>query len=372
MTAHGYDVLPTEPWDNNGDRQAGDTSWARIDLSGVLDGSWKRPVPSMMLRTDGHGLLYPGHTHTFQGEPESGKSFLIQAEAARLLAAGGTVLYLDFESDQGTVVGRMLDLGTDKDSIRRGLDYRRPMARPDSAGGFNMAEWNALLESPVDLIVFDGVTQAYGVWGVDSMDNDGVAHWGRNVPIMLAEATGAAVVCIDHVTKSAEGRGRFGIGAQAKLAYLTGASYTVDVVEPMGIGMRGVLSVRVGKDRPGAVRPVSGEWAKDRTQEAARAVFDSDDDASVTYMLEPPAASTAATGDQRVTVRPTTLMEKVSRQFEMTPNGTLTAKKVRQLVPGKNAYIDQAVRLLVQEGYIEDSTPRRFKRPYRVADDPIR
>ena len=81
---------------------------------------------------------------------------------------------------------------------------------------------------------------------------------------------------IDHVTKNSDSRGRFAIGAQAKLAGLDGAAYTIEVRKPLGRGMEGALSVRVAKDRPGAVRPNCGAYrASDRTQEAAYVVVDS-------------------------------------------------------------------------------------------------
>lgn len=78
-----------------------------------------------------------------------------------------------------------------------------------------------MLARPYDLAVIDGVTEAFAVFGVSSVDNDEVTTWGRQVPRKIAQRTGAAVVVVDHVTK---GRGRFAIGAQAKMSYLTGAS----------------------------------------------------------------------------------------------------------------------------------------------------
>ena len=89
------------------------------------------------------------------------------------------------------------------------------------------------------MAVIDGVTDALGVFGCLTKDNDDVARRIRKVPKMIADRTGAAVVLIDHVTKDAGNRGRFAIGGQAKMAGLTGAAYTVDVIDPLGRGMRG-------------------------------------------------------------------------------------------------------------------------------------
>lgn len=341
---------------------AGASSWAELDLEAVLNGTWTAPRATLMTRTDGACLLYPGHVHTMQGESESGKSFLAQAEAVRVLQAGGTVLYLDFESDQGTVITRMLSLGATPAHLRAGLSYRRPEHRPDDDGP-NMLAWQAMLDTPYDLAVLDGITEAFSVWGVDSMDNDAVTRWGRAVPKQIAASTRAAVVCIDHVTKSAEGRGRFAIGAQAKMSYLTGASYSVEVIEPMGKGMRGVLSVRIGKDRPGAVRPVSGPWRKaDRTQEAARAVFDSTADGIVQYTLDPPEDGTAS-GTASNDWKPTGYMERVSRAFEAAPGHQLSKRAVRDLVSGASKHVDAALAHLEQDGHIAKDHPMK---PYRL------
>ena len=126
------------------------------------------------------------------------------------------------------------------------------------------------------LAVIDGVTDALGIFGCSTIDNDDVAGWIRTVPKQIAARTGAAVVLIDHVTKDTSTRNRWAIGGQAKMAGLTGAAYTVEVVEPLGRGMRGevVLKDREGPSRGGAsaLRVVQ---ARDRTQEAARIVVDS-------------------------------------------------------------------------------------------------
>lgn len=340
-------------------------TWGRIDLSDVLNGTWSAPEATRMQRTDGNHLLYEGKVHSFQGESESGKSFLAQAESARTLMNGGRVLYLDFESDQGTVVNRMLAMGTPPAAIRDRLDYRRPDQNPALLA--ELDTWREMLSTPTDLAIIDGVTEAFSVFGVNSMDNDEVTTWGRQVPRKIAERTGAAVVVIDHVTKSAEGRGRFAIGAQAKMSYLTGASYSIEVKTPLGVGMRGVLSMRVGKDRPGRVRPISGAYrASDRSQEAAQVVIDSTDPERIHYELQPPidGSASAASG-----FRPTTLMEKLSEAFEAAT--TMTVREYRAAVTGKNDAKTKAVDVLLAEGYlIKVSEKLTHSRRYRQSDDP--
>lgn len=372
----GLPVAPTEPdagTSEDDEEREPAPSWGRLDLSAVLDGTWTSPEATLMRREDGVHLLYRGMVHSFQGESESGKSFLAQAETARVLTEGGRVLYLDFESDQGTVVSRMLALGAPVDAIRERLDYRRPEVTP-IVNGAETAEWLAMLNTPTDLAVIDGVTEAFAVFGVGSMDNDEVTAWGRNVPRKIAAKTGAAVVVIDHVTKSTEGRGRFAIGAQAKMSYLTGASYTVEVKSPLGVGMVGVLSLRVGKDRPGRVRPVSGEYrASDRSQEAARAVIDSTEPGTTFYALqvpEGPLGGTLAADDGAEEFVPTALMEKISRAVEAA--GALSVAAIKRDVSGKTDYKAAALKILEAEGYLyrgEQKAPLTSVRPYREVED---
>jgi hypothetical protein len=96
----------------NGDDEPGST-WDRVDLTSFLDGTHDPERATLMPRSDGHGLFYPGRVHDLHGESESGKSWVAQAEAARLINEGRPVLYLDFESDPGAVVQRLVLLGAD-------------------------------------------------------------------------------------------------------------------------------------------------------------------------------------------------------------------------------------------------------------------
>ena len=91
------------------------SSWQPVDLgvivAGIRAGSIVGPVPSLLKRSEGVALIYPGESHSIAGEPETGKGFIAGSAAAEVLAAGGRVLYLDFEDAPVSIVGRMLALG---------------------------------------------------------------------------------------------------------------------------------------------------------------------------------------------------------------------------------------------------------------------
>lgn len=185
----------------------------------------------------------------------------------------------------------------------------------------------------------------------------------RCFPKPLALNTGAAVLMIDHVTKSGEGRGRYAIGGQSKMAGLTGAAYTVDVVEPLGRGLRGILSVRVAKDRPGGVRGWAGDVrTKDRTQEVGLFILDST--GRLTATLQAPSV------DSPGEFRPTTLMERISRFVETSPGASVNA--ILRGVSGKTDAKHAALKILTDEGYVAvERFGRGFqhtsKEPFRAA-----
>lgn len=348
-------------------------SWAPVDLGPILDGTHRTVEPTLLPRSDGVCLVYPGLTHSFHCESESGKSLVCQIEAVRLLNAGQRVLFVDFESDAASVVGRLLEFGAALESVRDRFVYLRPEVRPD-ASVRELSAWLDVLSGSFALAVVDGVTDSLGIFGYSTKDNDDVTRWARALPRRIADRTGAAVVLVDHVTKDADSRGRFAIGGQAKLSGLTGAAYTVEVSKPLGRGLRGVIVLRIGKDRPGHIRGHGGPMrASDRTQEVARVVVDSTGPApSVT--VEP----WQARGDEPGAAgrwRPTGIMERLSRYLESAPE-PVSFRTLDVAVSGKADHKRTALAELESDGCITVTDgPRGAKlhaseRPYRQADDP--
>jgi len=325
-------------------------SWWPVDLSGYLDGSHKPAVPTLLARTDGVCLLYPGLVHSLHGESESGKSLVAQHLAAEQIMAGQAVLFIDFESDAATVTERLLMLGATPEVISQNFSYIRPEVAPQALAESHA--WQVMLSRSYILAVIDRVTDSLGVFGYSTKDNDDVAKWMRVLPKNIAARTGGAVAVIDHVTKDGDSRGRFAIGAQAKMSGLTGAGYTVEVAEALGRGRRGVIVLRVGKDRPGHVRGESGPMRKsDRTQETARITVDSTEDRDHPLVTVEPWRGSDGRGIEARPFRPTGLMEKISQALEAT-SGSMSGRGVLTLVSGKKEHIIFALDTLVTEGYV--------------------
>lgn len=347
------------------------STWAPYDLVPILNGSYVPPTPTLMPRSDGLHLLYPGLTHSIHGESESGKSLIAQAETARLISLGSRVLYLDFESDAASVVDRLRTFGVKDENALANLTYVRPesdLRRSDAS-----RDWQALLARSFALVVIDGVTESLTLFGFATKENDDITTWHRLVPKRIADRTGAAVLLIDHVTKDAQTRGRFAIGGQAKMATLSGPAFTVEVQEPLGRGLRGVLTLRLAKDRPGYLRQRCGAFRhSDRTQVAAQIILDATS-LPTRYEVNAPVSQEDHEGRE---FRPTALMQKVSKELESAKE-PLSGNAIEGIVSGNTKHIRIAVACLIKEGFVEVRTGAKANgkyhaslKAYREVEDP--
>lgn len=291
-------------------------TWAAVDMATALDGT-EEVATTILARTDGVNLFYRGKVHSVHGESESGKTWLALCAVAECLTGGEPVLYVDFEDDAKGVGGRLLLMGVPRAIVTdpRLFAYARP-----ETGWSTDAERKAfehLISERYSLAVLDGVTESMGLFGLIGKDNDNVATWQRTLPNAISRATGAAVVCIDHVTKDADSRGRFAIGGQQKMAGLSGAAFIIEPETPFGRGLAGEASVRVGKDRPGYLRGLGGPWRKsDRTQLVAKFRLDSTDDGLTRWQLDPPDGSGTTGHHNADPSQRKWCMEQVSRYWE--------------------------------------------------------
>lgn len=332
-------------------------SWQPVDLTPVLEGSWQAPEPSVGRRSDGVGLFYPGKLHTVSSESEGGKTWFALSVVLDELIRDHHVVYLDFEDDEGGIVGRLLTLGADRESIRDRFHYLRP---EDPLGsGIHADDLRELLnEYRPTLAVVDGVTEALTMHGLNPNDNSDVAAFGRILPRRLA-AAGCASVALDHVTKSTESRGRYSIGAVHKLNGLDGAAYVLENRKPFGVGITGRSTVRIAKDRPGQLRksalPSAGGmfWAGDLVLTSHAEGF------TEIEVVAPEERQ----GDG---FRPTVYMGRI--MVAITEHGPLSKRMLRTAVSGKTQNIDQALDRLILDGYLSESTPHTKMKEW-VADD---
>jgi hypothetical protein len=260
-------ALHDEPYDAEKAQRIEDESerstWTPIDLRAALEGT-DIPPPELLKRVDDKCLLYRRKTHWFQGESESLKSFGAQAGTAQVLTAGGTVTYIDFEDDEKGVTSRLRALGVPADVILARFTYLRPEEPLKDKHGRVTGAFGDICELAAmgaDLAVVDGVTEAMVTEGLNILDNADVATWNRLVPRRFANA-GSAAVCLDHLGRNTETRGRYAIGAQHKLAGVSGAVYGFELLKPLSRAtfdpVEALVRITVQKDRPGHIRSMGG------------------------------------------------------------------------------------------------------------------
>ena len=155
------------------------SSWVPIDLTMAVRVEDVEP-PSLLGRSDGRCLLYPGRTHAFQGESETLKSWAAQLATVQVVRAGKNVLYIDYEDDERGVVSRLMAMGLEPHQILEHLTYIRPdeplRTKNDelTVGGNDFCD---VLESRAfALAIIDGLTEAMTTEGLDLNSNSDVAN----------------------------------------------------------------------------------------------------------------------------------------------------------------------------------------------------
>lgn len=227
------------------------TTWWPITGQALLAGN-PDPPPDLFEREGGVFLLYRGRVNAFVGEPESAKSWGAQAAAVECIQHGGSVLMIDCENSLNPVAERMLALGLSEYEFATRFAYMRPdekLARDTKA----YADFVRTIETGYDLIIVDGTTDCMAMMGLNPLDLEDSGTFDRMFLKPMA-ATMAAVLTIDHMTKSKEGRGTWAIGSQHKKAAITGGQYIFEKVHDFGRGMKGMSRLVVGKDKAGYVR----------------------------------------------------------------------------------------------------------------------
>ena len=322
-----------------------ESSWKPVDLTPFFDGTYVAPKATLFMRSDDQALLYPGRVHSFYGESESGKSWLAQIVVAQQLKMFRKVIYIDFESEAADLVQRLQLLKVTQAEILQNFTYIKPSAARDHSDPF----WLDILKpKSAELVIIDGVTEALTMWGGETKDNDAITKWMRLFPRAIAEQSGACVVQIDHVTKDKETRGRFAIGGQAKLATIDGAAFLIEPIEVMAPGRTGTLTVRVTKDRLGAIRKIAGMYRKnDRTQEAAVVTVDSTRASHIEVIIAPPMMEEEALA-MRSDRLDSDIVNFVNR------NAGANKSKVIRAVEGDDKTILARVDGLVMEGILEN------------------
>lgn len=274
------------------------STWAAVDLEPYLAGEVVMTEPSILTRTDGKSLFYPGRVNSLFGKSESAKTWIALWAGAQEMWKGERVMFIDFEDEPLTALNRLKLMGVGDDDLRHQFRYVRPEEpiaemqryafgdRPTEKGKKSSSMFKSLLEEfDPTLVITDGMTMMYGLHGHNTNDATGtdvVTSWLKG----LTRGGRTGVIVIDHTGKGG-GPGASPIGAHHKVAMVQGTAIRADaVVRPLP-GVKGEINLVVFKDRHGTVRGNSSKPGSSE-QLAGKFVLDSTrPDMSVVTVLPP-------------------------------------------------------------------------------------
>ena len=101
-------------------------TWTPVDLSDVLDGSWKPPTPTVSDTSTVSDCSTPARNTPCQVNPRRARRRLALAACRDEILRGNHVLYVDFEDDKGPVVNRLMMLGVNAERVAAFFHYIRP------------------------------------------------------------------------------------------------------------------------------------------------------------------------------------------------------------------------------------------------------
>ena len=343
-------IVPIRPRGSRIADEVAAATWGLVDLDGA---EGEGPPPTVLHRTDGLALFYPGMVNTIQGEPSSGKSWLALMACCEEITDGRHVLYLDFEADKRSVRARLRALGLTTEVIQERFHYVRPEERMGKAGRARLRTHLETLKP--SLVVIDGVAEAVSLEELDEDTSKGFTTFRNRLSRPCAN-TGAVVIEIDHVVKAQGKRALDPRGSGAKRGGVQGAAYISTVSKGFKQGVSGVGRLTVAKDRHGFVG-VSGA-------PAAAVYYDAQADGSLGIELVDPRYPR----DIESAARLSDWMERLSREIEAQPGQD--TRSLRAAIKGNHAAKAKALTRLIAEGYVRVEPSRQARlhysvRPYR-------
>jgi hypothetical protein len=324
------------------------------DFSALVAGKRERAKALYGRRSDDVALIYPGKEHAIYGETEAGKGMFLAMVVAQCLEKGQPVAVIDFEEgDEQEWGSRLIDLGMSKKMVDASLlRYATPSTKDEADA--NLAD--AIAMGP-GLVVLDGVSAAYGVYGWQIKENDSAGLY-RTRLVKPCLDKGIAVIVSDHVVKSSEERGRYQIGGVMKLNLINGAAYLLQAVQPIVRGGEGRSALYLTKDRPGSIKPHC-QKGKDPSSRLAGYMHVVSDSNSLDIWVEG-AAEEADEGEIHMTKVHFALLDAVE---DLERKGIVTnTSKLRSAVGGRPTTASQALDQLVIWGELEEvAGPNRSK-----------
>lgn len=316
-------------------------SWEAIDLAGIIDavanGLEGDDAPTVLRRTDGSGLFYPGEVNGVHGASGSGKTWFALHGCAQEVSAGQHVVYVDHEGNPRGIVRRLLALGLTADEVNDRFHYVQPETAFHEGGE---ALVTLVREGQPSLVVIDSTGEGLALHGANPNADEEVARWFQQVPRRLA-ALGPAIGLIDHGAK-ASGAELWPIGSQRKRAAISGAQYYVETMTEFSREKAGALRAICAKDR-------GGYYTVGQTI-AILHVMPEDDGRLRVSLTAPNPEDRRPTPEARAEGAQRALMGRV---VDLLSNGReLSGNAIETALGGNRAAVRTALSLLAEEGTV--------------------
>lgn len=229
-------------------------TWGEIDLSRYLENP-VIPPPTVLSRTDGPCLLYPGHKAWVYGEPGSAKTWLAAYACMQEIKKHRHVVWFDFEAQGDAAVARLVTLGCTPDELREFFHLSEPEI-PYTVKE-SRHKLDGLLSYRPAVVVYDAANGVLTIQGGKLNDPESIMRLDTMLLVPFCRV-GSAVLVVDHVAKNADSRGLWPINSGQKKAVCSVAYSLATRIQfaPEDKKLNrpardGASAVTVTKDRPG-------------------------------------------------------------------------------------------------------------------------
>lgn len=310
------------------------------NVAAVVRGDIEGVTPTILYRSDGNALIYPGMSHIIMSRPGLGKTWVGLYAAAEVLMDGGNVLYLDYENTYRMIGSRLRDLGVPAENVEINFIYPGRLPAFDPAMSAELAR--VVEEKNIHLVVVDGLGKSMARQGLDEDRAPDFLAWNYMV-VEPALSSGAAVLILDHITKEAsrpESKELWARGSGAKMGEVA-AAWTVRG-EGFSRKKAGSISLQQAKDREG-YNGTDGDTV-------AVLTF-TPNDGLLEVKVDPPTSAPE--------LKPELVMESISLYLERLVE-PVSKTLIRKEVKHGSQQVDSAIGWLIKEQYIRHvSQPRK-------------
>lgn len=223
-----------------------------VDVAEVFAGKADPPEPNILPFIEDSYLFYAGEFNLIFGDTESGKTWLCLAAVASTIAGGaGRAVVIDLDHNGArSLLNRLEMLGAPRELLCDQQVFR--LAEPETNAELKDVVADLEVFKP-DVVVLDSLGEVMPLFRANSNSADDFTVVHTEVIKPLKQA-GAAVLVVDHLSKSAESR-KFGpTGTVAKTRAVGGIAVRVSAEKPFRPGEGGAARLELYKDRHGGVR----------------------------------------------------------------------------------------------------------------------